>query len=1431
MKKLLVQIKGIKVLLLSVLLIGGSFSAQASHLAAADIHVDYVPTAGSPYTYKITLNVYKACETGAIDLDTITTLHWESASGCAVGGLGDMGKPKIDTLDQLCDTFKAANSCRDITSVYPAFVRHTWVKVVTLPGACPDWVFWWSLGARNTAILNINGGNLYVDAMINNTKKARVHTPRYTIDPIPYFCLNADIIFPNGPVDPDLDSMTSINLEPRCGGAFPSGTCGYRTTPAPGYSLTNPIASSPLNPYTLDPNTATATFTPTIPGKFVLAFQTFDYDRQTGELLGFTTRDVQVSVLGCLAPPPATDTFPSNIGGSGYIDKSTGTLYACPGQNVRFDLGSTSKSIYNKIYARWDVSSLPGATWSASGDGTGRVVGTLNWTPDKSQVGTHIVSLRFVDSTCSFGQPLLLKSIYVLKIVVLPAVDGGKDGIFCLPGGAPWKMQTILEPGMRFKWSSIFGSPTTPPPFMDDDTLARPSVQPGVYTSYLVEGSIFRGPYRCTTRDTVDVRIGIPTITVSAGPDKTVCANKPVMLDGKVEPFSDLDSLNWTPSATLDDSTLMTPTATPYVSTNYVLYAEDKNGCGLIDTMKVIVDGFQPNIAPFASRDTVCPEGFTQLFANVSQQPCGIAQAPCTGGSATDKTIGTGTIGSLAPTPFYHIANSAGERMQILYRRDELLELGIKAGFINSMSFNLPAKNTTDSFYKFSIKMACTGDAALTGSTMTTYGGTSVVLPPQTIYTNTGWNTFSFPNSYYWDGSSNLLVEVCWSKVYGAYGGTADPVFATSTSYTSVKYIRDYSLPAPAMGEGCGLTAGTPLLSSTRPNTRFNICIPSSIFKYSWTPTSYLNQPDSANTNVNGIKEDIDYNIKVTSSSNPNCFATGVVPIKVDRTNSVTALPVSPVIQCRPGYYYDLTAVGSGPRPLRNLMCGVNDTVFCLAPITRIIANPGTAAMYAEPSNHAFNGAYTTAHTQYIVPKSSIRLGNMNSGTIRSISIDVAAAASMDFTNLKIGLKCTDLKQFNSTPPVIFETGVVQVYSSTNEAVGSTGSGYHTFTFQTPYNWDTTKNLLVDLCYSQAVAGSGPSVNTYRTQGFNLMAQSYQTSGDVCTNPSTEIGPVTYELLPSFQFGYCPAGDTDFTFSWSPGDYFQDSLLQNPIVSVDSTMKIYVKTQGRNGCIVRDSVTILVPKNARFVTQDTIICLNESVQLRSYYGTKTRWYENTSGGQYSKPVTLSCDSCERTIASPKQTTTYYAAVTDENGCLDTFRTSVTVKPLPGVNITNRDTVIKYGKSVVLNAFGGSQYVWTPIAGLSNANNVSPTATPLVTTVYHVAGVGLNGCRGNDSVKITIDYKSPISVPSGFTPNGDGKNDKFRLMGVTFQTLMEFRVFNRWGQEMFSTTNINDGWDGTYKGKEQDMGAYNYIIRVGYPDGDAQTFKGDVSLIR
>lgn len=89
----------------------------------------------------------------------------------------------------------------------------------------------------------------------------------------------------------------------------------------------------------------------------------------------------------------------------------------------------------------------------------------------------------------------------------------------------------------------------------------------------------------------------------------------------------------------------------------------------------------------------------------------------------------------------------------------------------------------------------------------------------------------------------------------------------------------------------------------------------------------------------------------------------------------------------------------------------------------------------------------------------------------------------------------------------------------------------------------------------------------------------------------------------------------------------------------------------------------------------------------------------------------------------------------------------------------------------------------------------------------------------------------LLIPNAFSPNNDGHNDVFKIINFRQQTLVEFKVFNRWGTVLFKTDDPKAGWDGTYQNKDQALGIYGYLIRIGYPEGVVETYKGTVTLIR
>jgi gliding motility-associated-like protein len=113
-------------------------------------------------------------------------------------------------------------------------------------------------------------------------------------------------------------------------------------------------------------------------------------------------------------------------------------------------------------------------------------------------------------------------------------------------------------------------------------------------------------------------------------------------------------------------------------------------------------------------------------------------------------------------------------------------------------------------------------------------------------------------------------------------------------------------------------------------------------------------------------------------------------------------------------------------------------------------------------------------------------------------------------------------------------------------------------------------------------------------------------------------------------------------------------------------------------------------------------------------------------------------------------------------------------------------------------------------------------------MYVVAGIASNGCVSYDTLRVGINYRDNLLIPTAFSPNGDGRNDLFRIANMTTQRYLEFRVFNRWGQEVY---NGNNGWDGKWRGVAQESGAYTYLIRVAYPDGEVETYRGDITLVR
>ncbi len=367
------------------------------------------------------------------------------------------------------------------------------------------------------------------------------------------------------------------------------------------------------------------------------------------------------------------------------------------------------------------------------------------------------------------------------------------------------------------------------------------------------------------------------------------------------------------------------------------------------------------------------------------------------------------------------------------------------------------------------------------------------------------------------------------------------------------------------------------------------------------------------------------------------------------------------------------------------------------------------------------------------------------------------------------------------------------------------GQGPHTITFNTAGTYDielsASDGTISDSKTIQITVNALPAVTAVANPSTTLC------TGDMVT--LNGAGAATYTWDNSVVDGTAftpPSGSTTYT-----------------VIGVDA-----------NGCsntaTIVLNVTDCAPLIAGFAFQDDI-CLGDCIEFTdTSSGNPVDWVwdfgsnatpQNANG---QDPGTI----CFNTVGVHQIQLT----ITDAGGNSASTTQNLTVHDIPSV-IAEYDTIIDLGGEVQLIAtstnFGN--YLWTPNDYYIDCDTCATTfAVPELDVNYIVTLTDPNGCSARDTVYVKVNFIEGIGVPQAFSPNGDGNNDLLVVKGLGIDQMV-FKIYNRYGQLVFESTEQTFGWDGTFKGKDENPGVFTWVLEYHLINGTSRIISGNTTLIR
>jgi len=515
------------------------------------------------------------------------------------------------------------------------------------------------------------------------------------------------------------------------------------------------------------------------------------------------------------------------------------------------------------------------------------------------------------------------------------------------------------------------------------------------------------------------------------------------------------------------------------------------------------------------------------------------------------------------------------------------------------------------------------------------------------------------------------------------------------------------------------------------------------------------------------------YNVKLVVSTSGQCFDSIIKPIKVF-----------------PGFFPDFEVLGK----CKNIPIQFNDK---------------TTATFGSPNNWQWDFGEITS------PTNTSTLQNPTHIYASAISYNVKFIVSTSVGCIDTVYKTIDILD---QPPLTLQPKDTLICAIDTLQLNAFGAG--SFLWSPNYmisnvnipdplvSPDVTTTYRVQLTDAFGCTGS----DTIRVRVVNNVTQFAGADTSIC-----RTDPVVLQLT-----------SDALRFLWTENP--ANNTLNNPTIKNPTARPLVTTTYhvvGNIGkCIAEDDITITpIPYPAANAGPDNTICFGNSAQLSASGGSIYSWSPSAflTATNIPNPVSV----------KPTDNVRYIVTVRDVLGCPKPAKDTVFVFVAKiKANAGTSDTSVVLGQPLQLGASGSINYSWTPTTWLDNPLIRNPISLPQNDITYTVRVSNNVGCFDDASIRVRVfRIKPDLLVPNAFSPNGDGNNDIFKPIPIGMKSVDIFRVYNRWGQMLYSGTGNGAGWDGTFAGKKQEMATYVwYAEGVDYLNNKLKR-KGSVILMR